>query len=90
MYVFMERDDGYVGGLLVVARGGDAWLLRRFLPVVARIAMLVLCLVGGCLMAGCDLLEQLKAPCPEMDCSQCEITLGDCLDAGLGLIEGDE
>lgn len=43
---------------------------------------------------GCDvpsLPGVVCSECPAYDCSQCEVTLGDCLDAGFDLLtDGDE
>lgn len=36
------------------------------------------------LVPGCDLLQEPL--CPEYDCSQCEVTVEDCLEAGLNLV----
>lgn len=39
---------------------------------------------------GCVLEDLAVAECPAYDCSQCDVSLGDCLDAGFDLLDGDE
>ena len=39
---------------------------------------------------GCLLDDLAVAECPAYDCPQCDVTLGDCLDAGFDLLDEDD
>lgn len=46
--------------------------------------------IGILVFGGCLLDDLAVAECPAYDCSQCDVTMGDCLDAGFDLLDGDE
>lgn len=64
-------------------RNGRTWQALWLAVGAAGLAFIVFH-VPGCV------LDDWEPTCPTYDCSQCDVSLGDCLDAGFGLFEEDD